>query len=397
MRLQKLVQIDLVGAADHRLRIVDDRHAFGPGALGETIGVAVDRGRRADEEAVKLGELGELLAGDELDRDRLLFGDPLEVLERVGRRGRQRLLRIVQNGERISGDRPAARIAPVALGVAMQALAEEFRFVRSELGERPGAEPIDLPPLACRDGDFDRRAPVPVEQEAPESLETGVLGKAEAEQEVEGRGLRRLRLEGRGGEGLLQFRQRLLVEFEFAQIEHRLDGRDHAMAARLGEQGGVIALGLVVVGARKIDDLRPSQPGEQFRPREIIARGDDLVRRVGVGEIARLVDENDPAGHDARRSGRTENRDNVFMMTGGMFPEVYARDSKMTGAIHPAPFRPTLRGRDAPRNVGTPSAGGLFPDSRQGASRGTSHSAERSPRPRNSGRVRRTGGSPKLS
>ena len=67
------------------------------------------------------------------------------------------------------------------------------------------------------------------------------------------------------------------------------------------------------------------EPGEQFRPREIVARRDDLVRRVGVGEVARLIDENDPAVHDARRSGRAVSRDDVCMMTGGMVPEVQAR------------------------------------------------------------------------
>ena len=116
-------------------------------------------------------------------------------------------MRIVQHGERISGDRPAARVAPVALGVAMQALAKEFRLVRSKLGERTGAKPIDFPPLACRDGDFDRRAPVPVEQQPAESLEACVLNEAEAEQEVEGGVLGRMRLEDSGGQRLLQFRQ----------------------------------------------------------------------------------------------------------------------------------------------------------------------------------------------
>ena len=202
----------------------------------------------------------------------------------------------------------------------MQALVEEFHLVRPDEGDK-GAQPVDFPPLARRYGDFDRRAPVPVEQEPAEGLEAGILDEAEAEQEVERRVLGRLRLERCGGQRLLQLRQRLLVELELAQIEHRLDGGDHPVAARLGEQGGVIALGLVVVGAGKVDDLRPSEHGEQFRPREIVARRDHLVGRVGVGEVARLIDENDPAGHDARRSGRAISRDDVCMMTGGMVPE----------------------------------------------------------------------------
>ena len=36
---------------------------------------------------------------------------------------------------------------------------------------------------------------------------------------------------------------------------------------------------------------------EQARPRQILARGDDLVRGLGVGQIAGLVDKDDPAGH----------------------------------------------------------------------------------------------------
>src|SRR4029453_11381018 len=36
---------------------------------------------------------------------------------------------------------------------------------------------------------------------------------------------------------------------------------------------------------------------EQAWPGEVVARGDDFVRRLRVGEIPRLIDQNDPAGH----------------------------------------------------------------------------------------------------
>ena len=98
-------------------------------------------------------------------------------------------------------------------------------------------------------------------------------------------------------ERLLQVGQRVFVELVLAQFEHRLDGRDDAVAARFGEQRGVIALGLIIVGARQVDDLGAPAGREQFRPREIVAGGDDLVRRFGVGKIAHMIDENDPAGH----------------------------------------------------------------------------------------------------
>ena len=80
--------------------------------------------------------------------------------------------------------------------------------------------------------------------------------------------------------------------------------------------------------------LARPEHGEQFRPREIVARRDHLVGRVGVGEVARLIDENDPARHDARRLGHAVNRDDVCMMTGGKVPELGATVSFVTGANH---------------------------------------------------------------
>ena len=180
----------------------------------------------------------------------------------------------------------------------MQREAEELRLLRAELGQRPGAQPLDLPALARRDRHLERRAAIPVEQQPAERLEARVLAEAEAEQQVEGRRLVGVGAMGGGGQRLLQVGQRLLVELAFAQLEHRLDIRDDAVAARLGQQRGVIAVRLVVVGARQIDDLGAPAGREQLRPREIVAGGDDLVRRLGVGEIARMVDENDPAVHD---------------------------------------------------------------------------------------------------
>ena len=179
----------------------------------------------------------------------------------------------------------------------MQRVAKKLGLLRAELGERPRAQAVDLPALARRDRHLERRAAVPVEQQPAERLEARVLAEAEAEQQIEGRRLVGAGAMGGGGERLLQVGQRLLVELAFAQLEHGLDVRDDAVAARLGEQRRVIAVRLVVVGARQVDDLGAPAGREQLRPREIVAGGDDLVRRLGVGKIARMVDENHPAVH----------------------------------------------------------------------------------------------------
>ena len=62
--------------------------------------------------------------------------------------------------------------------------------------------------------------------------------------------------------------------------------------------------------------------GEQFWPRQIVARGDHLVRGVGVWEVPRLIDQDDPAVHVARHLGGAESRDSFCMIAGGKIPEV---------------------------------------------------------------------------
>src|SRR5262245_13187076 len=70
------------------------------------------------------------------------------------------------------------------------------------------------------------------------------------------------------------------------------------MAARFGEQRRIIALRLVGVGARKVDELGTPHV-EQARTGEVVARRDDLVGGLGVGKILGLVNQNDPASHGA--------------------------------------------------------------------------------------------------
>ena len=89
----------------------------------------------------------------------------------------------------------------------------------------------------------------------------------------------------------------MLVELGLAQLQHGLDRGHDAVPARLRQQRSVIALRLIGVGARQIDELRPSHV-EQAPTGEILARRDDLVWGLGVGKVFRLVDQNDPAGHE---------------------------------------------------------------------------------------------------
>ena len=146
------------------------------------------------------------------------------------------------------------------------------------------------------DSDLERRAAEPVEQQPAELLEALVAGDAEADQELEFALGLEVGAPRAAVELVLELGQRVLVELGLAQLQHGLDRRHHAVAARLRQQRGVVALRLVGVGARQVDELRPAHV-EQARTREIFARRDHLVRGVGVGKVLGLVDQNDPAGH----------------------------------------------------------------------------------------------------
>ena len=225
-----------------------------------------------------------------------LLGDAGEMLDRGRRRRRHLLVRIVEHREVVFGDRARFGIAPFALGVIVQRLAEELGFAVGEPGDVARADAVDREPVARVDDDFERRAAEPVEQQPAERFEAVIAGDAETDQQPElGVGLE-IGAPGAAVELVLELRQRVLVELLLAQLQHGLDGRHDAMAARLGQERGVIALRLVGVGAGEIDQLRPPHL-EQARPRQVLGRGDDLVRGLGVGQIAGLVDKDDPAGH----------------------------------------------------------------------------------------------------
>ena len=146
------------------------------------------------------------------------------------------------------------------------------------------------------DDHFERRAAEHVEQQPAERLEAVVAGDAEANQQLELAVGLEIGAPGATVQLFFEIGQRVFVKLLLAQLQHGLDGRHDAVAARLGEQRGVIALRLIGVGAGEIDELRPAHL-EQARPRQILAGADDLVRGLGVRQIARLVDQDDPSGH----------------------------------------------------------------------------------------------------
>ncbi len=236
-------------------------------------------------------------AGDRLHVEGKLVGDAGKVLDGGLGRRRQLLVGVVKDRKIIFRHGARLGVAPFPRRVLVQGLAQERSFPVRKSRQRTHADAVDGVP--CRtgvDAHLQSRTAKPVEQQASERLEARVAGDAEAHQELEFAFGLEVGSLGAAIEQIFKLGQRVLVELGFAQLKHRFDGRNDAMAARLGEQRSVVTLRLVGIRARQIDELRPpaiEQPG----PRQVLARGDHLVRRIRIGEILGLVNDDDPAGH----------------------------------------------------------------------------------------------------
>ena len=167
--------------------------------------------------------------------------------------------------------------------------------------QRVEADLADRCPFAVvPDVNLQRRRAEPVEQQLGETVPC--LGRADAEEDADLGREDAAEILAALVQRQFQFRQRMLVELALRQIDHRLDGRDDPVAARPGQQRGIVAAALVAVVVRQVDDLRPL-PAKQRRMREIIAVGDDLVWGRDLIEVALPAGQDDP-GHDASRFPR---------------------------------------------------------------------------------------------
>ena len=145
------------------------------------------------------------------------------------------------------------------------------------------------------DDDPEDGHPEPVEQQPSKWAERLVLDLAEADEELRIACLdRAVRLIDAAPEARFEVGQCMLIKRLARQLGHALDSGHDAVAARLGQQRAVIAGTLVGIGTRQVDDLGLGF-AEKLRARQVVPRGHHLVRRVGVGEVAILIDEDEPA------------------------------------------------------------------------------------------------------
>ena len=282
-------------------RIVDDDHVLLLRLVGEAVGVVVERGRLADEEAVVFGELGVVVLADRVDFDAELGAGVDEALQRALVRRRHRIVDVGQHREIEAELAALARLAPELLGELVERLRERV-FLR--IGQRVQAgrlDRADLPDALALELDAQDRARKRLEHLARDVLEALRRGLAEVEQHAEiGR------VAAAVGQELLQLLVEIVdveaVQRAAAQIVDRAHRRNHLVPARLGQQRNVVAGAEILVAAAEVDDLRALVVGAD-RLLEVILRGDDVVGRVVRTPVRGFLDDDDEATHARRSAG----------------------------------------------------------------------------------------------
>ena len=113
-------------------------------------------------------------------------------------------------------------------------------LIVAQIVQRQGLERVDVPILLQPDLDLQHRAAEQVEGPPCEILEAPVVGAAEEAVERERRFRRLGHLVHPPLQQLLQLGQGIAIDALLAEIQDRLDRRDHLMGARLRQQGAVV-------------------------------------------------------------------------------------------------------------------------------------------------------------
>ena len=184
--LEKLMQEDLVGAAQDRLAVIDHHQPFVLGTLGHAIGVVIQTGRLADEQAIELGQTAFIAPGDQADIDAQASSFADEMLER-GTVGRwQRLVRVDQHGEIEAVMAAGLGRAPHLARMAIERLGEAVFIHRCQVAQGLRAHSLEHPMIATAfKTHLQQGTGQTLEQLACETRKRGVCALAEGQQQVE--------------------------------------------------------------------------------------------------------------------------------------------------------------------------------------------------------------------
>ncbi len=341
--VHQLRQVDLVGAAQDRLGIVHHHQALARAAAAEAVSVVVDRGGLADEQGVVLGDVAVVALVEEIHREAQVLRRLLELLEGAGVGRRLLLVLVDQDGEVVAGRVALAARAAAAGEVLARGLVEELMVRRRHLAHGYGVERVDAPLVAAPDElGLQQRRREQVEQGPRQPLvaDVGAVAEIDVEHVLAGAEAR---------QALLDQLLDLVVEHRgaFRQLEvlHRGDVGQDLVAARTGQQGDVVAGGLVAEGAAQVVDAHAAQAGEGVL-RQVVPGGDHVHAGNVHRPVAVLID-NDDATHMQRQPQAADLRPSTASR--GTPPtrcrEAWVREGVTLRTLPHPPFRTPCRVR----------------------------------------------------
>src|SRR3569623_68696 len=278
VRLHHLGEKHLVGAFQYRIRIVEHRHAFTLGLLGEVIGVVIHLRGLADEQRIVFGELGVIFFLDQVDVDVELLAHLDELLQRFRIRRRQLLVGVVQNRKIAARLLRRRRHAPAPAVRGVKRLDEKRLLLGGYVVERHGPDRRDLPGIAAFQFHPQQRAGKLIEDLPRHILQNGKLALPEENVELEGAA-------GRIGALRQNLLHQLVEIFEIeavnrfaAEVAQGLDAGNAAVPARLCQQRTVITQAQIAIAAAQVDYFFVLGL-EEFRVGDVLLRLYDI--RVG--------------------------------------------------------------------------------------------------------------------
>ncbi len=295
--LHQLRQIDLVGAAQDRARVIHHHHALLFRLAGELIGMVIQRRGLANKQAVVFPQTGIGIATNLVDTNTQLAAGTDKPFQRLVVTGRQCLILIDQHGQLVAIAAATAGVAPDTGIELLQSLGKGILFRAFQLLQGQRLQRFDGPLLAATKVHLQQRARQLIENLPAQVGQAFLGGMAEVQHQREVITATAFALHG-----LVQRRLELAemqaIERLAAQIVHRAHGRQHPLPTGFRQQGAVIARAQVFIAAAQVDHLHFLVRTDRLLRLQILPGREQMAGGIVGGPVCGVVDQNDNLTHE---------------------------------------------------------------------------------------------------
>ena len=295
--LHQLRQVDLVGAAQDRARVIHHHHALLLRLAGELIGMVIQRRGLADKQAVVFPQAGIGITTNLVHANTQLATGTDKPFQRRLVTGRQHLFLIDQHGQLVTVAAATARVAPDTGIELLKRLGKSIFFRAFELLQGQRFQRFDGPLLTATKIHLQQRARQLIENLPTQIGQAFLGGMAEVQHQREVITATALALHG-----LVQRRLKLAemqaVECLAAQVIHRAHGWQHPLPTGFRQQGAVIARAQVFIAAAQVDHLHFLVGTDRLLCLQILPGREQMTGRIVGGPVCGVVDKNNDLTHE---------------------------------------------------------------------------------------------------